>query len=351
MSKRDNPRLWEGREQNARGGKNKRSEHQIGKNGRLQKESKTAKPEGRGGSFSRGKAAGDAPRRTAVDPASRAARSDRPVSRQVHSERPAEDFELNPNLIIGRNPVMEAIKAGRSIDKILMQKDAEGSAKKIASMARDARVQIQYVDKIVLDKMCPGRPHQGVAAFAAAKAYADLDDILASASYAGEDPLLVLLDGLEDPHNLGAVLRSCDGAGAHGVVIPSRRAVGLTETVAKASAGAIEYVPVAKVGNLGLCIDKLKERGLWIAAVDMDGENYSDAPLTGPLALVIGGEGQGVSQTVRAKADYIVSIPMRGRVNSLNASNAAAILLYEVDRQRRLEARKAQAEEAPEDAE
>ena len=230
----------------------------------------------------------------------------------------------------------EAIKSGRSIDKILMQKDAEGSAKKIASMARENGLTLQYVDKIALDKLCPGRPHQGVAAYVAAKAYADLDDIFEAAASRGEDPLIVLLDGLEDPHNLGAVLRSCDGAGAHGVVIPSRRAVGLTETVAKASAGAIEYVPVVKVTNLGQCVDKLKERGVWIAAVDMDGENYSDAKLTGPLALVIGGEGQGVSQTVRNKADYIVSIPMKGRVNSLNASNAAAILLYEVDRQRTL---------------
>ena len=343
MSKRDNPRLWEDRAASGRGGKNKRSEHQIGKNGRLQKDARQARPEGRGGSFSRGKA-GEAARRPVRAGGARMEKS-APDRNAVSG---SSDFEQNPNLIIGRNPVMEALKAGRSIDKILMQKDAEGSAKKIASMARDARVQVQYVDKLVLDKMCPGRPHQGVAAFAAAKAYADLDDILASASYAGEDPLLVLLDGLEDPHNLGAVLRSCDGAGAHGVVIPSRRAVGLTETVAKASAGAIEYVPVAKAGNLGQCIDKLKERGLWIAAVDMDGENYSDADLRGPLALVIGGEGQGVSQTVRAKADYIVSIPMRGRVNSLNASNAAAILLYEVDRQRRLAAK---AEKGGQDAE
>ncbi|MBQ1418623.1 MAG: 23S rRNA (guanosine(2251)-2'-O)-methyltransferase RlmB [Firmicutes bacterium] len=310
MSKRDNPRLWE---KVNKDGKNKRSNHSIGRDGRLQKDS-SPKPAGR---------------------TSRAhgMRSAKPAV------KPAADFELNPNLIIGRNPVTEAIKSGRSIDKILMQKDAEGSAKKIASMAREAGLQIQYVDKIVLDKMCPGRPHQGVAAYAAAKEYADLDDIFAAAEAKGEDPLLVLLDGLEDPHNLGAVLRSCDGAGAHGVVIPARRAVGLTETVAKASAGAIEYVPVVKVTNLGQCIDKLKERGVWIAAVDMDGENYSDAKLTGPLALVIGGEGQGVSQIVRSKADYIVSIPMKGRVNSLNASNAAAILLYEVDRQRTLAAK------------
>ncbi|MBR4142386.1 MAG: 23S rRNA (guanosine(2251)-2'-O)-methyltransferase RlmB [Firmicutes bacterium] len=322
MSKRDNPRLWE---KVNKDGKNKRSNHSVGRDGRLQKDS-SPKSSRTSGMRSAKPAAG-----------SRAAGQGR-TSRAAATRLPApkEDFELNPNLIIGRNPVTEAIKSGRSIDKILMQKDAEGSAKKIASMARENGLTLQYVDKIALDKLCPGRPHQGVAAYVAAKAYADLDDIFEAAASRGEDPLIVLLDGLEDPHNLGAVLRSCDGAGAHGVVIPSRRAVGLTETVAKASAGAIEYVPVVKVTNLGQCVDKLKERGVWIAAVDMDGENYSDAKLTGPLALVIGGEGQGVSQTVRGKADYIVSIPMKGRVNSLNASNAAAILLYEVDRQRTL---------------
>jgi len=244
------------------------------------------------------------------------------------------DSELNPNLIIGRNPVMEAIKSGRTIDKIMMQKDGEGSIKKIASMAREKKIQIQYVDKIVLDKLVPGRPHQGIAAYAAAKDYVPLNAIIQGAKEKGEDPFLVILDGLEDPHNLGAVLRSADGAGAHGVVIPSRRAVGLTETVAKASAGAIEYVPVAKVPNLASAIDDLKSKGIWVAAADMDGEPYSKARLDGPLAIVIGAEGAGVSRLIREKADFIVSIPMKGHVNSLNASNAAAIVLYEAERQR-----------------
>ena len=323
MSKRDNPRLWEKVNKDS---KNKRSNHSVGRDGRLQKDS-GAKPSRTSGMRKA------SPSRSA----GQQGRTSRAASERGANRLPAPDFEMNPNLIIGRNPVTEAIKSGRSIDKILMQKDAEGSAKKIASMARENGLTLQYVDKVALDKLCPGRPHQGVAAYVAAKEYADLDDIFAAAEEKGEDPLIVLLDGLEDPHNLGAVLRSCDGAGAHGVVIPSRRAVGLTETVAKASAGAIEYVPVVKVTNLGQCVDKLKDSGVWIAAVDMDGENYSDAKLTGPLALVIGGEGQGVSQTIRNKADYIVSIPMKGKVNSLNASNAAAILLYEVDRQRRLE--------------
>ncbi len=228
----------------------------------------------------------------------------------------------------------EAIKSGRSIDKLMIQKDAEGSALKIASLARERKIQIHYVEKLVLDKLCPGRPHQGVAAYAAAKSYSDIASILKAAEDRCEEPLVVLLDGLEDPHNLGAVLRSADGAGAHGVIIPARRAVGLTEVVAKSSAGAVEYVPVAKVTNLSAAIEELKAAGLWICAVDMDGENYTDAKLTGPLALVIGGEGQGVSRLVKEKCDFTVSIPMKGRVNSLNASNAAAVLLYEVVRQR-----------------
>ena len=319
MSKRDNPRYKEAAEHS---GKNKRAAHSIGRDGRLSAKSESRT--GRGGRRAVAAGKGGFGERRAAG------------RRPAAARRTDSDFEMNPNLIIGRNPVMEALKAGRSIDKVLMQKDAEGSAKKIASLARGAKVQVQYVDKLVLDKMAPGRPHQGVAAYVAAKNYCDVDDILEAAAIKGEDPLIVILDGLEDPHNLGAVLRSCDGAGAHGVIIPSHRAVGLTETVAKASAGAIEYVPVAKVTNLAQTIDELKERGLWIASVDMDGENYSDAKLTGPLALVIGGEGQGVSRLVREKSDYIVSMPMRGKVNSLNASNAAAIMLYEVDRQRNL---------------
>lgn len=311
MSKRDNPRLKAAAEKS---GKNKRAAHRIQKDGHL----------GASKSPSRGKKAAGSTRTKAAKPRTRAAAPR--IAR--------EEYKENPNLIIGRNPVMEAVKSGRSIDKIMMQKDAEGSAKKIASMAREKKIVVQYVDKIALDKLAPGRPHQGIAAYVAAKDYVPVSEILDNAKKRREDPLIVILDGLEDPHNLGAVLRSCDGVGAHGVIIPARRAVGLTETVAKASAGAIEYVPVAKVTNLAQCIDELKEKGLWIAAIDMDGENYSDADLTGPLALVIGGEGQGVSEIVRKKADYIISMPMKGRVNSLNASNAAAIMLYEVDRQR-----------------
>ena len=275
----------------------------------------------------RGRAAasgrGDAPRQTRT---ARAAQSIGP--------KPAAKAEENPNLLIGRNPVTEAIKAGRPVDKILMQKDAEGSARAIASLAREDGIVVQYVDKLVLDKLAPGKAHQGVAAYVAAHHYVGVEDILAAAKARHEDPLIIILDELEDPHNLGAILRSADAAGAHGVIIPSRRSVSLTETVAKASAGAIEYVPVAKVGNLSRCIELLKSKGLWIASVDMDGKPYPAVDLKGPLALVIGGEGSGVSRVVREKSDYIVSIPMKGHVNSLNASNAAAIVLFEAARQR-----------------
>ena len=272
------------------------------------------------------------------DRSSGSARSSATGRRTVKSSgaqgRSADAFEENPNLLIGRNPVNEAIKAGREIDKILMQKDAEGSARSIAKAAREQGIMVQYVDKIVLDKLAPGKSHQGIAAYVAAHRYVGIEDILELAKSKGQDPLVVILDGLEDPHNLGAVLRSADAAGAHGIIIPSRRSVTLTQTVAKASAGAIEYVPVAKAGNLSRCIDLLKSKGLWIAAVDMDGEPYDKADLKGPLALIIGGEGSGVSRNLREKSDYIVSIPMHGHVNSLNASNAAAIALFEAARQR-----------------
>lgn len=253
---------------------------------------------------------------------------------KLKQDKPNQDLGQNPNLIIGRNPVMEAVKSGRQVDKLLMQKDGEGSVRKIASLARERKIMIQYVDKIALDRLCPGRPHQGVAALAAVHDYCDVDDILSVAAKRGEDPFVVLLDGLEDPHNLGAIMRTADAVGAHGVIIPERRAVGLTETVAKASAGAIEYVPVARVKNLVQTIQKLKEAGLWIAALDMEGQCYYEAELAGPIALVVGGEGQGVSRLVRESCDFVLSIPMKGKISSLNASNAAAILMYEVCRKR-----------------
>ncbi|MBQ8589405.1 MAG: 23S rRNA (guanosine(2251)-2'-O)-methyltransferase RlmB [Firmicutes bacterium] len=267
--------------------------------------------------------------------APREARSFRGYNDERSGEERREAFAAeNPNMIIGRNPVMEAVKSGRTIEKILMQKDGEGSIKKIASLARERGLQIQYVDRVALDRVTGSRSHQGIAAYVSAYSYCEVSDILKAAKDRGEDPFVILLDGLEDPHNLGAIMRTADAVGAHGIVIPSRRAVGLTETVAKASAGAIEYIPVAKVANMTAAIDELKEAGLWIGACDMDGQEYYQAQLTGPIGLVVGGEGQGVSRLVREHCDFILSIPMVGKISSLNASNAAAILMYETFRQR-----------------
>ncbi len=245
---------------------------------------------------------------------------------------------VSENVLFGRNPVLEALKSGRDIERLVLQRGLEGSAKVIEAKAKDKNLRIQYAEKSELDRLANGGAHQGVIAFVPPYRYYELDDLLADAEAVKDerDPLIVLLDGLEDPHNLGAILRTCDCVGATGVVIPKNRSVSLSEGAAKASAGAAEYVKVAKVTNLARALDELKEKGFWTAACDMDGKPFTSVNLTGPMAVVIGGEGQGVSRLMREKCDFIVSIPMRGHVNSLNASNAAAILLYEIDRQRRL---------------
>jgi 23S rRNA (guanosine2251-2'-O)-methyltransferase len=243
------------------------------------------------------------------------------------------------NIIYGRNTVIEALKSKREIEKLLLLKNGEGSIKKIEGMAKDRKIPIQYVDKTALDRVTDelksDGSHQGVVAYTSAYKYKEVEDLLSIASNKEESPFLIILDGIEDPHNLGAILRTADGAGAHGVIIPKRRAVGLTDTVAKSSAGAIEYIPVAKVSNISQTIEQLKEAGLWIAACDMDGQTYYQADLTGPIALVIGSEGKGISRLVREKCDFILSIPMEGRISSLNASNAAAVLMYEIHKQRK----------------
>lgn len=238
------------------------------------------------------------------------------------------------SLIIGRNPVMEALKSGREIDKLIVAKDAEGSIKKILGMAKDRGLFCQSADKTALDRIAGGRAHQGVIAYVSAYEYCDVEDILEKAREKGEDPFVIILDGIEDPHNLGAIMRTADGAGAHGIIIPKRRAAGITDVVAKASAGAVEYVSVAKVSNIAQTIDRLKALGIWVGACDMDGTPYDQADLKGKLALVIGAEGQGISRLVKEKCDFSISIPMEGRITSLNASNAAAILMYEARRQR-----------------
>ncbi|HWI66389.1 MAG TPA: 23S rRNA (guanosine(2251)-2'-O)-methyltransferase RlmB [Symbiobacteriaceae bacterium] len=238
--------------------------------------------------------------------------------------------------IEGRIPVLEALKAGREINKLLVAKGArEGSILQVIGVAREQGVIIQEVDRARLDTLAPGRNHQGVIAMVAAHTYAEVDDIFAAAQAKGEDPLILVLDGIEDPQNLGSLLRTADAVGAHGIIIPERRAAGLTETVAKVSAGAVEYVPVARVVNISRTIEELKERGVWVVGTHQDAkELYHQARLTGPLAVVIGGEGKGIGRLVSEKCDFMVRLPMLGHVTSLNAAVAGAILVYEIRRQR-----------------
>ena len=243
--------------------------------------------------------------------------------------------EKHNDIIAGRNAVREALLSGRAIDSVLVARgERQGSLGGIIQLAKDKGVPVRDAAPAKLDAMCPGGRHQGVCAFAAAHEYAEIEDIFALAEQRGEPPFIILADGLNDPHNLGAVLRSAEAAGAHGVIIPKRRSVGLTWTVGKASAGALEYVPVARTANLARCIDTLKERGLWIYAADTGGDDWCSASLGGPIALVIGGEDTGVGRLVREKCDGVLSLPMNGRINSLNASCACAVLLYEIARQR-----------------
>ena len=240
------------------------------------------------------------------------------------------------DVIAGRNSVGEALKSGRPLNKLLIAKgERQGSLRELAGIAKDKGILVQEVEPQRLAQLAPGQRHQGVVAMASPVEYAEVEDILAAAETKGEAPLLVVLDELEDPHNLGAVLRSVDAAGAHGVIIPKRRSCPLSTTVAKTSAGAVEYVPVARVANLAQTLDKLKKAGVWVAGCDMDGtENYFEASLKGPLALVIGGEGRGLGRLVKEHCDFLVRIPMQGHVNSLNASVACSLVLYEAVRQR-----------------
>ena len=235
---------------------------------------------------------------------------------------------------MGRNAVIEALKSDRDIEKILVFGTGEGSIKKIIAMAADKKIPIHFSDKITLDRAADGENHQGVVASVSAAPNVDIDDILAYAKSRNEDPFLIILDGIEDPHNLGAIIRTAECAGAHGVIIPKRRAAGITEIISKTSAGAIEYMRCARVPNIVQAIEKLKANGIWIAACDMNGPILYDANLKGPIGIVIGGEGFGIGKLVKEKCDFVVSIPMKGHINSLNASNAAAVVLYEVTRQR-----------------
>jgi 23S rRNA (guanosine2251-2'-O)-methyltransferase len=246
---------------------------------------------------------------------------------------PAE-AEVNSALIVGRHPVLEALKAGRSINKILLAETAEGgSLVEISAKAKAAGVVVQRVPKAHLDSIAQTTHHQGIAAYAAAHDYVELDEIISRET--GHEPLVLLLDEVSDPYNLGAILRTAEATGAQGVVIPKRRAVPLTETVGKAAAGAMEYVPVARVANLVQAMETLKAKGYWIVGTDVEAtQSYTDITYQGPIALVIGAEGQGLSRLVREGCDYLVSLPMLGKLQSLNASVATGVLLYEVIRQR-----------------
>lgn len=238
--------------------------------------------------------------------------------------------------IIGRNPISEAVKSGREIDKIIVKKgEIEGSLLPIIKKARQAGIPVIEADKHKLDALADGGNHQGVVAFCASHEYASVDDILNSAREKGSEPFVIVLDKITDPHNLGSILRTANCAGADGVIIPKRGGVGLNETVAKTSAGAIEYVPVAKVTNIAQTIEKLKKEGLWAVGAEAGGDVMYDTDLTGPVALVIGSEGEGISRLVKEKCDFLCEIPMYGNVNSLNASVAAAVMMYEVVRRRK----------------
>ena len=241
-----------------------------------------------------------------------------------------EKREPRTDLIIGRNAVKEALRAGRPADSLLIQRgELSGSIKPIIAECKEKGIIVKEVDSKKLDFMCGHAHHQGVIMVAAAHEYSTVEDILQKAADKNEKPFIVICDGLEDPHNLGAIIRTADAAGAHGVIIPERRSVSLSGIVGKTSAGALEYVPVARVKNITNTIKDLKEKGLWVYCADMDGTPYRQADLSGAIALVVGGEGAGVSRLVKESCDGVLSIPMKGNVNSLNASVAAAILIFE----------------------
>lgn len=248
---------------------------------------------------------------------------------------PRDDEDENECIISGRNAVKELLSGGRDIEKIFVQSgEREGSINLLIGMAAERKIQIREADKRKLDELSDGARHQGIVAIAAERNYYSVDDILSYAEERGEKPLILMLDGITDPHNLGAIIRSAECCGAHGVIIPKRRSVGLTTVVAKSSAGALEHVRVAKVTNLAQTVDELKERGLWFYLADMNGSPYYETELTSPTVIVMGSEGFGASRLIKEKCDFTVSIPLYGRVDSMNVSCAASVILAEVARQR-----------------
>ena len=244
---------------------------------------------------------------------------------------------LAEDVLVGRNAVSEALRSQRSLNKLLVQDGAHGgSLAELLALAKAKAVPVEFVKAERLDKLAPGMRHQGVLALAAPIAFQTLDDVFAKAAAKGEPPFLLLLDELQDPQNVGALIRTADAAGVHGVLMPRRRSCPLNAVVAKISAGAVEYVPVVQIGNIAQAMEELKERGCWVVGADMDGVDFYAANMTGPIVLVIGAEGKGLGRLVKQKCDDIVSLPMHGGVNSPKASNAGAILMYEVVRQRHL---------------
>ena len=254
--------------------------------------------------------------------------------RDERNARADEMSEESEGIVIGRNAVRELLQSGRTIDKLLVQRgEREGSIVVLVAQAVDKRIPVVEVDRAKLDAIAGFVPHQGVIAMAAEKEYVDVEDILAIAEQRGEPPLIAIADGITDPYNLGALIRCAEGLGAHGLILPKRRAVGLTPLVSKASAGALEHLAIAKVANLAQTVERLKERGVWVYAAEAGGQDYDKTDLRGPCALIFGSEGDGVSALLKKTCDAIISIPMRGQVNSLNVSTAAAILLAEAARQ------------------
>lgn len=238
-------------------------------------------------------------------------------------------------VIGGRNAAKEALAAGREIDKIFIAKgEKEGSILPLIAKARERRIPVIEADRRKLDSLCGHPHHQGIVVCCAARAYCEVEDILAYAEECGEAPFLLIADGIEDPHNLGALIRTAECCGVHGLILPKRHSVGLTAVAAKASAGAIEHLRIARVSNLACTVDELKKKGIWFYAADMDGEKYTALDYRGPAALVLGSEGFGISRLLREKCDFVVSIPLYGKVNSLNVSAAGAVLLCEMARQR-----------------
>lgn len=237
--------------------------------------------------------------------------------------------DVKPDIIAGRNPVSEAIRSSRPIDKILVARgEKSGAVVGILAKARDKKIPIKEVDRTKLDYISGGAAHQGIIAFAAVKEYSTVEEIFEYAQSRGEAPFIIVLNEVEDPHNLGAIIRTAECAGAHGVIVPKRRSASLSYTVGKASAGAVEYMRVARVTNIAKLIDELKEKGVWVFGADMNGTDYTECDFSGACAIVIGNEGKGISRLVREKCDVIVSLPMKGKINSLNASVAAGILIY-----------------------